>query len=631
MKNLSISSLKFISEITTLIEKEMKKNNIPGLSFALVDEKGVIWSEGFGHTDLSKKEKVTADTLFSTQSMGKCYTATAFLVLATKGLIDLDDPIRKYYPEFNVNTIFGDPDEEIAKITFRRMLSHWASFTHEAPRGNNFDNTPCTFADHIESVNGIWLKSPVGSEQAYSNIGLDLTGYVMGLVVNKSYEEVMKEELFSPLGIKDATYNIQEALKTSFAHGHSGSYKTPDDQIPMLPAGGLYISANELTRFVAFHLRKGKLDEKQIINPSLLEDMYRTQFYESKEFGFGLGIHSSENINGSKSFEHGGGGYGYQSLMKWVPEHNIGVIVLTNDMKHSSIGKIANKALELYISQQTLPESKPIKTELLRRLEGTYKAYRNPLFNVVYENGMLIVFPTSYSEFELYPQSSTDFITKGGKTCKFHLDNEGNPISFYYDNPLLTIVAKYNDGIRDRSGSSKEEWNELLGIYTIQSHGREYYIAITIIEGHLYLINEDCLKLSHYKDNIYFTAEGESLIFEKDKLLYRSISTHKIELNLDKLVSRIKSSKIKYDYFRGAVSTIVNILYATESFETAIKLINQVVEIDKEFKELYSMLGKRTYALGKLSESSKCFKMLLELSEEDENTREMLRKIKLRQ
>ena len=130
-------------EIEDFIEKEIDANNILGLSFALVSDKGILWSKGYGYTNLEKKEKVTVDTLFSTQSMGKSFTATTFLILASKNNVNLDDPIRKYYPEFYINTKFGNPEEEIRKITFRRMLSHWAGFTHEAPLGNNYDDTPC--------------------------------------------------------------------------------------------------------------------------------------------------------------------------------------------------------------------------------------------------------------------------------------------------------------------------------------------------------------------------------------------------------------------------------------------------------------------------------------------------------
>ncbi|NPD90216.1 MAG: beta-lactamase family protein [Asgard group archaeon] len=628
--NIIKSNNELEKEITAFIEKEIDTNNILGLSFALVNDEEIIWSKGFGYTDLEKKEEVTADTLFSTQSMGKCFTATTFLILATRGIINLDDPIRKYYPDFSINTKFGNPEEEIRKLTFRRMLSHWAGFTHEAPLGNNFDDTPCSFEEHIESINKSWLKNPVGSEHSYSNIGVDLTGYAMGLTVNKSFEEVIKDELFTPLGINNATYNIKKALQSSFAHGHSGLYSTPDEQVPMLPAGGLYISAKEVALFVSFHLNKGKIGNKEFIKPELFADMYKIQYKETKEYGYGLGIYSLEHIKDSQAFEHGGGGYGYQTIMKWVPDYNIGVVVLTNDMNHSSVGKIAKKTLELYIEQNNLPHNKLIEAKLLQRLEGTYKTYRMPLFNVVFKKDRLIIYPTTYSEIELFTQDAINFVTKGGESISFELDMKGNPKSFYYDHPLFPSQVKYNDSERDEQGYKKEEWKESIGIYIQKSYGREYYVALTIINDHLYLINNDCLKLHHYKDNIYFTVDGEVVILEKNRIINRNIPTRKVELNLDMIVEKIKLAEVKHDKYRGAISSIVNILYVTESFETALGLISKVVEIDKEFKEIYSILGRRTYALGKLEESSICFETLLKIDKENEIAKKMMEKIKSR-
>ena len=251
-----------IEDLSSEISKSMERENICGLSIALIDDDETIWAQGFGYTDRSQTEPITADTLFSSQSFGKSLTATAFLMMASEGLINLDDPIRKYYPEFTINTKFGDPEKETGKITFRRMLSHWAGFTHEALVGNNYTETKGTFEEHIESISEGWLKSPVGSELSYSNLGFELTGYVMGLILNQHYAEVMKEVLLHPLGITEATYDVDEALGKSFAKGHSGKFAVPVVQVPMLPSGGIYISATDVAKFISLHLRKGRIDDR---------------------------------------------------------------------------------------------------------------------------------------------------------------------------------------------------------------------------------------------------------------------------------------------------------------------------------------------------------------------------------
>ena len=256
-------------EIANIVEKE----EICGLAIALVDKDEIVWSEGFGYTDYKTKEKITADTLFSTQSMGKTVTATCFMIMASKGLINLDDQLRKYYPEFDVNTKFGDKEKEMEKITFRRMLGHIAGFTHEAPVGNNFDDNPCTMEEHIESINGTWLRSEVATEFAYSNLGYDLTAYVLSKIKKMPYSDVVKTELFQPIGIKTATLDIKEALEHSFAKGHTGEFMRPTVQVPMLGAGGVYISVNEQAKFAMLHLNKGKINGKQLISEELFEEI----------------------------------------------------------------------------------------------------------------------------------------------------------------------------------------------------------------------------------------------------------------------------------------------------------------------------------------------------------------------
>ncbi len=626
----SLASHRCIKEITELVENEMERAKISGLSIALVDDKGIIWSEGFGHTDFSKSEEVTADTLFSLQSMNKCFTATAFLMLASNGLIDLDDPIRKHYPEFTVNTIFGNPDDEIAKITFRRMLSHWSGFTHEAPIGNNYDTTPCSFLEHIQSIKDSWLRSPVGSEHAYSNVGIDLVGYIMGLIQKKSYEDVMKELLFTPLGIEFATFDIDAALKQPFARGHSGLYKTPAVQVPMIPAGGLYASANDVAKIISFHLRRAEINGKQVIDEELFDEMYQPQFSESREFGYGLGVYSFWTIKGAKSYAHGGGGYGYSTLAQWIPEYKIGAVILSNDVTHSLPGKIMQKVLELLYDSKNLPDMGSVEEDSLRKLEGTYAAYRQPLHNIVFENGKLWLYKTDGSEIELFPKNSSTFITGNGTRCQFNLDGDGNPKSIKLENNLTSYCAKFNDKLNENPGPNLEDWQKASGIYHFQADERDYYIALAVVNGYLYLICDDPLKLYHSKDNLYFTTDGEAVILERDTLLYRNISTSKVDVSVSQLIKAMQSDDIKYDKYKGSISTLVTIFDVLYGAERALNLVSQAVEIDSDFKVNYVQYGKRLYALGRTEDSLKAFTELLAVDRENEAAKEMLRKIEQR-
>lgn len=124
-----------IARYRARIPELMAEQGIPGLAVALVDADRTLWVEGFGHIDRRGSAPVTADTLFSVQSMSKLFTATAVMRTVAAGRLDLDAPITTYLPGFTVHSAFEEHPER--KITLRMLLSHTAGFTHEAPVGNN--------------------------------------------------------------------------------------------------------------------------------------------------------------------------------------------------------------------------------------------------------------------------------------------------------------------------------------------------------------------------------------------------------------------------------------------------------------------------------------------------------------
>ena len=166
-----------IEDYNQRIPAIMREEKIPGLSIALVDDQQVLWSAGFGVTEKGGRTPVVTKTLFSIQSMSKSVTATAVMLAVQDGLVDLDTPITTYLPYFHVNSIFEEQPEK--KITLRMLLSHTAGFTHEAPVGSNFDRPNHTFEEHIASISDTWLLFPVGSRFSYSNLGIDMAGYIL--------------------------------------------------------------------------------------------------------------------------------------------------------------------------------------------------------------------------------------------------------------------------------------------------------------------------------------------------------------------------------------------------------------------------------------------------------------------
>ena len=199
-----------ITKLKEQIPPLLKQNNTPGLAIALVEGEKLVWAEGFGYTDLGNTERVSADTLFSLRSISKTYTATGFMLAVDKGWLKLDEPLHKYLPRFTVKSRFGAGEAD--RITFRHLLSHWSGLPHEAPCGNNYDESPCPFADHIRSISETWLMFPVGARYSYSNLGIDLAGYALELRARKSFAQFMQDELFKPLGMTSSSFILKEAM-----------------------------------------------------------------------------------------------------------------------------------------------------------------------------------------------------------------------------------------------------------------------------------------------------------------------------------------------------------------------------------------------------------------------------------
>jgi len=169
------------------IAKAMASDDIPGAAVCLVHDGKPSWIEGFGVTDRHSNRGVDADTIFSIQSTSKHITATGIMLAVQHGILDLDEPITSYLPDFTVGSRFETAPQE--KMTLRLLMSHRAGFTHEAPVGNNYDPAFPSFEAHIRSISNTWLRHPVGERYRYSNLGFDLAGYILQIRSARSFAE----------------------------------------------------------------------------------------------------------------------------------------------------------------------------------------------------------------------------------------------------------------------------------------------------------------------------------------------------------------------------------------------------------------------------------------------------------
>ena len=219
-------------------------------------------------------------------------------------------------------------------------------------------------------------------------------------------------------------------------------------------------------------------------------------------------------------------------------------------------------------------------------------------------------------------------LSNSGTKYVFKLDEEGRPSSVYVDDPVFPFHAKYNDGPMDNPGPNNKKWQEHTGVYQYQQDGKVNYLALSVTNGYLYLtFEDDNLKLHHYRDDIYFTADGEALILKTDALNYKGIPVKKIVLDVEKVLETIRLNRDSLDAYYITARRLSHVLNSTQGFDQALRFIDRTINIDESFKIIYERLGSRLYAYRDLDAAEKCYLRLLDIDSEHGKASQMLEKI----
>ena len=324
------------TELDKTISAYLAQRPNDGVAIAIVDGNQIIWEKIYGCVDGTGTSLVDANTMFSIQSMSKSFTAVAVLMAVQDGLVDLDTPIKEYLPDFRVHSLYDENPEEL--ITLRLLLTHRAGFTFEAPFGSQYDDR-YDFKKHIESISNTWLRYPVGYRLFYSNVGIDLAGYVIQSQSGLPFERYVKEKVLGPIGMDSSSLDMTVIeSRANRAIGHSDHGEILPLRIPMIPAGGVYSSLHDMARYLRFHINRGVVDGRTILRSDLVDEMHANQFARpGQRAGYCLAL-NREPVNNTYVLYHAGAGYGFCSDMFMYPELGLGVVVLCNSMSTQLCG-----------------------------------------------------------------------------------------------------------------------------------------------------------------------------------------------------------------------------------------------------------------------------------------------------
>ena len=340
----------------------LKQHKVPGAALALVDDRGIIWAEGFGVTAAKGKTPVTPDTPFLLGGMSKLVTATAVMLAVQDGLVDLDRPITNYLSDFKVWSRYQEHPEE--HITLRRLLNNTAGLPVEAPLGNYFEpSSAVSFEDHVRSIYGQWLVFPVGQAFQCSNASSDLAAYIVQVAAGKSFEQYMKEKVFVPLGMSRSTVDRTLVLNMKDrAGGHMIGIAKMPAVFPALGGAGVYSTARDLARFLQMQISQGMLDGRRILDASLVKLLHTpTGIVQPPDVYYGLGLfidkRSPERV--SSILWQDGWGFGFSGLMHWYPEYGIGTVALSNRLPNPAMSDLALSLTDRLIKEKLVARCFP--------------------------------------------------------------------------------------------------------------------------------------------------------------------------------------------------------------------------------------------------------------------------------
>ena len=337
------------------LEKMCRKNRLTGVNIALYDNEKILYSCNYGYANKAQKLKSTNDSLYMIGSNTKVMTALGIFKLMEDGVLALDDDIRKFIPEFKIKSTF-----EYDKITVGDLLMHRAGLVCDL--FNLILDGTRDFHEVMSELKNTYLTEKPGKMFAYSNVGYTVLGIVIERASGITYQEYIRKVIAEPLGIDIHFLQTAEERKP-FSSTISLCYDKKGNEVndllyTMLPAGSnTYISMNDFVKFGQIFLNKDNtIFKKETLE--LMESLNVKEMldYEAANAGYCLAQNAfnfGENVG--KVSGHGGSTICHHSVFIYIPNQNVGVMVMTNSEQGKKIATaLGVKVLTEYLKSKGL-------------------------------------------------------------------------------------------------------------------------------------------------------------------------------------------------------------------------------------------------------------------------------------
>ncbi len=310
------------ARIEAYLRNEMKAQQIPGVSLAVIRNGEIVLARGYGYANIEHQAPVKPETIFQSGSMGKQFTATAVMLLMEDGKLSIDDKITKYFP---------DSPEAWRNITIRHLLTHTSGMT-DYPEDFDY-RRDYTEADLYERVKQIPLAFQPGEKWSYSNLGYMMLGILIHKVSGKFYGDFLQERVFKPLGMSSTRVINEADIIPNRASGYrldKGELKNQNWVSPSLNTtadGALYLNVYDMAKWDA------ALYTEKVLKRSSLDQMWtpvKLNDGQTYPYGFGWGL---GNIKGHRFVQHGGSWQGFKAQIIRYLDDKLTIVLFANQTR----------------------------------------------------------------------------------------------------------------------------------------------------------------------------------------------------------------------------------------------------------------------------------------------------------
>lgn len=346
----NINIEKSLSGFDNYMSKILTDWNEPGAGVAIIYKGELVYVKGFGYRDYGNKLPVTRNTLFQIASNTKLFTTVAAGMLVEEGIFKWDKPIKESVPELEFYNDFLNN-----QVTLRDMLGHKTGISRHDMIWFQSDFSRKELFNRIKYLEP---SIPLRQDFIYNNLMYTAVGYSIELRTGKTWEEYVKENIFTPLEMNNTVFSIAEMQKSS-DHGVPYNekrdttllYKIPlkEDGAGVGPAGSIITSLDDLSHWVIALMNDGKYKNKEVIPKSIIDESlkpgiaFRNSELEDKGYKerlnstYGM-ARNIEIYKGNVLTKHGGAMPGFHSQVIMLPYDDIGIITFSIGDQGASLG-----------------------------------------------------------------------------------------------------------------------------------------------------------------------------------------------------------------------------------------------------------------------------------------------------